>query len=162
MSAKIRFINLKFPALCPCFRKDLKHYFMAEIVVPAVHRVAIYANNFSADGRNGGRNIGADARDVKPLFLKRCTLRLVRPRGAGRLCRVQGIIDTALARALHELEDDGILTRHDAKTMPMSVTYHLTDLGKKPMPALNALYGWGEEHRASAEEYKRSDGNKNL
>ena len=68
MSAKIRFINLKFPALCPCFRKDLKHYFMAEIVVPAVHRVAIYANNFSADGRNGGWNIGADARDVKPLF----------------------------------------------------------------------------------------------
>lgn len=68
MSAKIRFINLKFPALCPCFRKDLKHYFMAEIVVPAVHRVAIYANNFSAGGRNGGRDIGADARDVKPLF----------------------------------------------------------------------------------------------
>ena len=96
------------------------------------------------------------------FFLKRCTLRLVRPRGAGRLCRVQGIIDTALARALHELEEDGILTRHDAKTMPMSVTYHLTDLGKKLMPALNALYGWGEEHRASAEEYKRSDGNKNL
>ena len=96
------------------------------------------------------------------FFMKRCTLRIVRPHGAGRLCRVQGITDTALARALHELEEDGILTRHDAKTMPMSVTYHLTDLGKKLMPVLNALYVWGEEHRASAEEYKRSDGNKNL
>ncbi|MBQ3670883.1 MAG: helix-turn-helix transcriptional regulator [Treponema sp.] len=73
--------------------------------------------------------------------------------------RVQGITDTALARALHELENDGILTRRDAKTMPMSVTYHLTDLGKKLMPALNALYGWGEEHRANAEKCKRSGGN---
>ena len=93
---------------------------MAEIVVPAVHRVAIYANNFSAGGRNGGRDIGADARDVKPFF----------------------------PETLHAPHCPS--ARHDAKTMPMSVTYHLTDLGKKLMPALNALYDWGEEHRASA------------
>ena len=68
--------------------------------------------------------------------------------------RVKGITDTALARSLHELEEDGIITRCDAKTMPMSVTYHLTDIGKKLMPALNALYGWGEEHCTLTENAK--------
>ena len=66
--------------------------------------------------------------------------------------RVQGITDTALARNLHELEDDGSIMRHDAKSMPMSVTYHLTDVGKKLMPALKELYSWGEEHRATVED----------
>ena len=66
--------------------------------------------------------------------------------------RVKGITDAALARCLHELENDGIITRRDAKTMPMSVTYHLTDIGKKLIPALNALYGWGEAHFALTEK----------
>ena len=48
--------------------------------------------------------------------------------------RVQGITDTALSRCLHELEEDGILTRVDAKTLPLSVTYHLTEIGKKEFP----------------------------
>ena len=71
--------------------------------------------------------------------------------------RVKGITDTALARSLHELEEDGIITRCDAKTMPMSVTYHLTDIGKKLMPALNELYGWGEEHCMLTESAKIKD-----
>lgn len=43
---------------------------------------------------------------------------------------VEGITNTMLTRSLRELEEDGLLYRHDHQTNPPSVTYHLTDLGK--------------------------------
>ena len=52
-----------------------------------------------------------------------------------------------LARALRELENDGLLIRVSADSVPPSVIYHLTETGKRLIPALDGLYLWGEAHQ---------------
>lgn len=61
--------------------------------------------------------------------------------------RIKGITNTMLTRALRELEDDGLLVRVSAGSVPPSVTYHLTDEGKGLIPSLDGLYAWGEAHQ---------------
>lgn len=61
--------------------------------------------------------------------------------------RMIGITNTMLTRTLRELEDDGLVIRHSEGSVPPSVTYQLTDMGKQLLPSLNGLYAWGEEHQ---------------
>ena len=61
--------------------------------------------------------------------------------------RILGITNTMLTRALRELETDGLLTRNSAGTVPPSVTYELTDLGKQLIPSLEGLYALGEANQ---------------
>lgn len=61
--------------------------------------------------------------------------------------RIHGITNTMLTRALTQLINDGLIIRHSAGTVPPSVTYALTDIGKELMPALDNLYTWGEIHQ---------------
>lgn len=57
---------------------------------------------------------------------------------------VQGVSNTVLTRCLRELERDGVVSRHSAGSVPPSVTYCLTENGKRLIPALDGLYRWGE------------------
>lgn len=64
---------------------------------------------------------------------------------------LNGITNTVLTRCLRELEQDNIVARKSDGSVPPSVTYELTDLGKELIPALNGLYNWGESHREEAQ-----------
>lgn len=50
-----------------------------------------------------------------------------------------------LTQRLRELEADGLIIRHDFKTVPPHVEYVLSDTGEKLIPILNSLRDWGEE-----------------
>lgn len=62
---------------------------------------------------------------------------------------LNGITNTVLTRCLRELERDKIVVRKSDGSVPPSVTYGLTALGKELIPALNGLYDWGDSHRTS-------------
>ena len=52
-------------------------------------------------------------------------------------------------------EADGLIIRKSAGSVPPSVTYELSDEGKKLIEPLDGLYRWGEEHRRLLEEQSR-------
>mgnify|MGYP001346265127 CR=1 FL=1 len=54
------------------------------------------------------------------------------------------ITNTALTRCLRELEEYGLVNRHNHNTIPPSVEYSLTAQGKALQPTLTELYRWGE------------------
>lgn len=58
---------------------------------------------------------------------------------------VGNITNTMLTKSLRELEDDKLLVRHDDGTVPPSVTYHLTDLGKELVYTMDDLFDWGQK-----------------
>lgn len=60
--------------------------------------------------------------------------------------RVNGVTNTMLTRCLRELEDEQLILRHSLGTIPPSVTYHLTEMGKELLPALQGLFAWGNKH----------------
>ncbi|GII54353.1 HxlR family transcriptional regulator [Planotetraspora thailandica] len=57
--------------------------------------------------------------------------------------RMPGISEKMLIQRLRELEAEGLVARHDHKTVPPRVDYHLTDEGASLAPVLQALYDWG-------------------
>lgn len=59
---------------------------------------------------------------------------------------VGGITNTMLTKSLRELEADQLITRNSAGTVPPSVTYHLTDMGKDLINTLGAMFDWGKKH----------------
>lgn len=63
---------------------------------------------------------------------------------------IGGITNTMLTRSLRELEEDGLLCRHDYGTVPPSVTYHLTDMGKALINTMGELFEWGIAHMKSS------------
>ena len=60
--------------------------------------------------------------------------------------RVNGITNTMLTRCLRELEKEYLIRRISLGTVPPSVTYHLTAMGKELLPALEGLFQWGNKH----------------
>jgi DNA-binding HxlR family transcriptional regulator len=62
---------------------------------------------------------------------------------------LKDVTNTVLTRCLRELEQDSIVLRKSNESVPPSVTYELTDLGKELIPALNGLYKWGDEHKSN-------------
>jgi DNA-binding HxlR family transcriptional regulator len=60
---------------------------------------------------------------------------------------IEGISQRMLTLTLKGLERDGLVTRTLYPTIPPRVDYELTDLGKKLVPPLRALYDWAEEFR---------------
>ena len=70
------------------------------------------------------------------------------PQRFGALARtVEGISRNMLARTLRLLERDGLVTRTVHPTVPPTVEYALTDLGRSLVPPLNALAAWAVAHR---------------
>ena len=57
-----------------------------------------------------------------------------------------GVSQKMLTQTLRNLEADGLLTRTVTATVPVTVTYELTDLGVSLHGAIRALKGWAEQH----------------
>ncbi len=62
-------------------------------------------------------------------------------------CAVDGISQRMLSLTLKGLEQDGLVTRTVYPTTPPRVDYELTDLGRKLIVPLHALYEWAVTHR---------------
>ncbi|WP_031464381.1 winged helix-turn-helix transcriptional regulator [Sciscionella sediminilitoris] len=61
--------------------------------------------------------------------------------------RLPGITQRGLARALRELEEDGIVVRTDYGENPPRVEYSLTEAGQRLAPAAARLQEWGRWYR---------------
>ena len=51
-----------------------------------------------------------------------------------------------LTRQLNELQEAGIVSRKDFKTIPPHVEYSLTPLGQSLIPLLRAMHDWAAAH----------------
>lgn len=65
--------------------------------------------------------------------------------------RVPGISNLMLTKSLREMEEDGLVARHQYDEVPPRVEYSLTERGEALLPALNGLYAWGEEQMKLAQ-----------
>src|ERR1700760_4707823 len=61
---------------------------------------------------------------------------------------IPGITERMLIRHLQELVSDGILLRHDDRSMPPSVRYSISDYGMTLVPVLEEICKWGRTHLA--------------
>lgn len=60
--------------------------------------------------------------------------------------KVFGITNTMLANSLKEMEEAGLVERHQFNEMPVRVEYSLTDKARSIVPILLELKKWGEEN----------------
>ena len=58
------------------------------------------------------------------------------------LRNIHGISNTMLSKTLRELEDDGLVLRHEYLQVPVRVEYELTDRARKLQPILLQLIRW--------------------
>lgn len=57
-----------------------------------------------------------------------------------------GVSQKMLTQTLRSLERDGLLTRTATPTVPVTVTYELTDLGLSLHQLMRGLKSWAEQH----------------
>jgi DNA-binding HxlR family transcriptional regulator len=62
------------------------------------------------------------------------------------------ITQKELTKRLRELEGVGIITRRVYAEVPPRVEYTLTERGRDLVPALKALYAWGDKHGTNNDE----------
>jgi DNA-binding HxlR family transcriptional regulator len=71
--------------------------------------------------------------------------------------RLAGVSQKMLTQTLRSLERDGLVTRTVTPTVPVTVTYELTDLGLSLHHVMKGIKGWAEAHMdqvlANREEY---------
>jgi DNA-binding HxlR family transcriptional regulator len=71
--------------------------------------------------------------------------------------RLAGVSQKMLTQTLRSLERDGLVIRTVTPTVPVTVTYEVTDLGLSLHHLMYAIKGWAENHMdevlASREEY---------
>ena len=60
--------------------------------------------------------------------------------------RLAGVSQKMLTQTLRALERDGLLTRTVTPTVPVTVTYELTDLGLSLQRVMLELKAWAEAH----------------
>ncbi|HEY8479564.1 MAG TPA: helix-turn-helix domain-containing protein [Spirillospora sp.] len=60
--------------------------------------------------------------------------------------RLAGISQKMLTQTLRSLERDGLVSRTVTPTVPVTVTYELTDLGRSLYTAMYSLKEWAETH----------------
>lgn len=76
--------------------------------------------------------------------------------------RLAGVSQKMLTQTLRSLERDGLLTRTVTPTVPVTVTYELTDLGRSLQDVMHLLKGWAEAHMdevlANRERHDGADG----
>jgi DNA-binding HxlR family transcriptional regulator len=58
--------------------------------------------------------------------------------------RIGGISQKMLSQTLRALERDGLVTRHVVATVPVSVSYRVTPLGRDLLAALRLMIDWAE------------------
>ena len=71
--------------------------------------------------------------------------------------RLAGVSQKMLTQTLRSLERDGLLTRTVTPTVPVTVTYALTELGLSLQHMMSTIKAWAETHMeevlANREEY---------
>lgn len=60
--------------------------------------------------------------------------------------RLAGVSQKMLTQTLRSLERDGLLTRTVTPTVPVTVTYELTDLGLSLHDLMRGIKAWAEAH----------------
>ena len=60
--------------------------------------------------------------------------------------RLAGVSQKMLTQTLRSLERDGLLTRTVTPTVPVTVTYELTDLGLSLYNVMHGIKAWAEAH----------------
>ena len=60
--------------------------------------------------------------------------------------QLAGISQKMLTQTLRSLERDGLVTRTVTPTVPVTVSYELTDLGRSLHHLVRSLKGWAEAH----------------
>ena len=60
--------------------------------------------------------------------------------------RLAGVSQKMLTQTLRSLERDGLLTRTVTPTVPVTVTYELTDLGSSLQRVMYGVKVWAEAH----------------
>ena len=69
------------------------------------------------------------------------------PRRYSQLSRtIAGVSQKMLTQTVRTLERDGLLTRTVTATVPVTVTYELTDLGRSLQVVITGLKTWAESH----------------
>lgn len=76
--------------------------------------------------------------------------------------RIDGISQRMLTRTLRDLERDGLVTRTVTPTMPPSVEYALSDLGRSLLVPANALVSWIMTNHPQISESQKSYDKKNT
>jgi DNA-binding HxlR family transcriptional regulator len=60
--------------------------------------------------------------------------------------RLAGVSQKMLTQTLRSLERDGLVTRTVMPTVPVTVTYELTDLGRSLQQVMGGIKEWAEAH----------------
>jgi DNA-binding HxlR family transcriptional regulator len=60
--------------------------------------------------------------------------------------RLAGVSQKMLTQTLRSLERDGLVSRTVTPTVPVTVTYELTDLGRSLQHVMLELKAWAEAH----------------
>ena len=69
------------------------------------------------------------------------------PRRNGQMMNeIQGISQKMLTQTIRKLEINGLVARHDFKTIPPKVEYTLTEFGNSFREVLTSLDDWLDEH----------------
>jgi DNA-binding HxlR family transcriptional regulator len=67
-------------------------------------------------------------------------------RNGALLRRIGGISQKMLTQTLRDLERNGLVVRHDQKTVPPHVEYRLSRIGQSLSDVLVTLDGWAEQN----------------
>ncbi len=80
-----------------------------------------------------------------------------KPRRYSEIARtIAGVSQKMLTQTLRTLERDGLLTRTVTPTVPVTVTYELTELGRSLQVVMWSLKGWAESHMGTVLEARAS------
>jgi DNA-binding HxlR family transcriptional regulator len=80
-----------------------------------------------------------------------------RPQRYSQLARtIAGVSQKMLTQTLRSLERDGMITRTVTATVPVTVTYELTALGRSLLVIFAALKDWAESHMGAVLEARAS------
>lgn len=60
---------------------------------------------------------------------------------------LEGISQKALTDSLRQMEDDGLVFRHDYSENPPRVEYGLTELGRQMIPVMDSLADFGAYYK---------------
>lgn len=69
--------------------------------------------------------------------------------------RIENISQKMLSQTLKSLERDGLVRREAFATVPVTVEYSLTDLGRTLAKTVEALTLWAESHIEAVQEAQR-------
>lgn len=77
-------------------------------------------------------------------------------RFSGLKRRIDGISQKMLSQTLRSLERDGLVMREVKSTMPVTVTYGITALGRELLAALRFMIDWAETRMTEVAAAQRS------